>query len=42
MFDEYQNKAIFCNEDKVLLVASPGSGKTTVIIEKLIKLIEKE
>lgn len=39
MFDEYQNKAIFCNEDKVLLVASPGSGKTTVIIEKLIKLI---
>lgn len=41
MFDDYQNKAIFCDEDKVLLVASPGSGKTTVIIEKLMKLIEE-
>lgn len=40
MFDEYQDKAIYCNEDKVLLVAAPGSGKTTVIIQKLVKLIE--
>ncbi|BAK81012.1 ATP-dependent helicase [Candidatus Arthromitus sp. SFB-rat-Yit] len=39
MFDEYQNNAIFSNEDKVLLVAAPGSGKTTVIIEKLMYLV---
>ncbi len=39
MFDEYQNRAILCNDDKVLLIASPGSGKTTVIIQRLIKLI---
>lgn len=39
MFDEYQSKAIFCDDDKVLLVASPGSGKTTVIIQRLLKLI---
>lgn len=40
MFDEYQSKAISCDEDKVLLVASPGSGKTTVIIQKLVNLVE--
>lgn len=41
MFDEYQNSVISANEDKVLLVASPGSGKTTVIIHKLISLINE-
>lgn len=41
MFDEYQNKVISANEDKILLVASPGSGKTTVIIHKLVSLINE-
>ncbi len=39
LFDKYQSMAISSSEDKVLLIASPGSGKTTVLIEKLTRLI---
>lgn len=37
--DKYQEEAINNNDDKVLLIAPPGSGKTTVLNEKISRLI---
>lgn len=37
--DKYQKEAVFINEKNVLVVAAPGSGKTTVIINKVNHLI---
>ena len=37
--DEYQNKAVYSKHRNVLVVAAPGSGKTTVIINKVNHII---
>mgnify|MGYP004648397941 CR=1 FL=1 len=37
--DKYQNKAVNINEKNVLVVAAPGSGKTTVIINRVNHLV---
>lgn len=37
--DEYQNKAVYSKDRNVLVVAAPGSGKTTVIINKVNHII---
>ena len=39
--DKYQANAAFCRDEKVLVVAPPGSGKTTVIINRLEYLIKE-
>ena len=39
--DKYQRNAAFCNDKKALVVAPPGSGKTTVIINRLEYLIRE-
>ncbi|MGL4451677.1 MAG: ATP-dependent helicase [Sarcina sp.] len=39
--DIYQKQAVVSNSDKTLIVAPPGSGKTTVIINRINYLIEK-
>ena len=38
--DNYQMQAIINNNKNVLVVAAPGSGKTTVIINRVNYLIE--
>lgn len=38
--DKYQKEAVKCNNDNTLVVAPPGSGKTTVIINRVVHLIE--
>lgn len=40
--DNYQLNAININEKNVLVVASPGSGKTTVIINRVNYLVEEK
>ncbi|WP_160693006.1 ATP-dependent helicase [Clostridium sp. C2-6-12] len=40
--DKYQMKAVNAEERNTLIVAAPGSGKTTVIINKVNHLIEKK
>lgn len=37
--DEYQNRAVYSKDRNVLVVAAPGSGKTTVIINKVNHII---
>lgn len=37
--DEYQKAAVVNDDKKVLLIAPPGSGKTTVLIEKILHLV---
>ena len=39
--DKYQRKAILCDKDASLIIASAGSGKTLTIIGKIKYLIEK-
>lgn len=39
--DCYQKEAVFCDSKNTLVVAAPGSGKTTVIVNRLIYLIGK-
>lgn len=39
--DEYQEKAVTTNERNMLVVAAPGSGKTNVIINRVIHLINE-
>ena len=39
--DKYQEKAVYINEKNVLVVAAPGSGKTTVIINRVNYLVTK-
>ena len=38
--DKFQEKAVNINDKNVLVVAAPGSGKTTVIINRVNNLIE--
>lgn len=38
--DEHQKKAVICKNKNILVVAPPGSGKTTVIINRVVYLIE--
>ncbi|NFP59653.1 ATP-dependent helicase, partial [Clostridium botulinum] len=38
--DQYQKEAVKCHKDNTLVVAPPGSGKTTVIINRVVHLIE--
>lgn len=40
ILDEYQEKAVYIKNKNVLVVAAPGSGKTTVIINRVNHLIE--
>lgn len=40
--DEYQMKAVNAEEKNTLIVAAPGSGKTTVIINKVNHLVENK
>lgn len=37
--DEYQKKAVTTNEKNTLIVSAPGSGKTTVIINRVLYLV---
>ena len=37
--DNYQKEAVYINEKNTLVVAAPGSGKTTVIINRVDHLI---
>ena len=37
--DKFQEKAVNINDKNVLVVAAPGSGKTTVIINRVNNLI---
>lgn len=37
--DKYQKEAVYINEKNVLVVAAPGSGKTTVIINRVDHLV---
>ena len=39
--DEYQNKAVYSKDRNILVVAAPGSGKTTVIINRVNYLINE-
>ena len=39
--DKYQEKAYLTEEKKVLVVAPPGSGKTTVMLKRLEYLLAK-
>ena len=41
LLDNYQVNAIKIKEKNVLVVAAPGSGKTTVIINRVNYLIEE-
>ncbi|AUN10353.1 ATP-dependent DNA helicase [Clostridium botulinum] len=38
--DQYQKEAVKCHKNNTLVVAPPGSGKTTVIINRVVHLIE--
>ncbi|EJO5346576.1 ATP-dependent helicase [Clostridium botulinum] len=38
--DQYQKEAVKCDKNNTLIVAPPGSGKTTVIINRVVHLIE--
>lgn len=40
--DEYQLSAVVNEDDKVLLIAPPGSGKTTVLLEKIERLLNSK
>ncbi|MGG7185056.1 UvrD-helicase domain-containing protein, partial [Clostridium butyricum] len=39
--DKYQKDAVETNHKNVLVVAAPGSGKTTVIINRVNHLVNK-
>lgn len=38
-FDEYQKEAVYSDKKNIVVIAAPGSGKTTVIIGRLYYLI---
>lgn len=38
--DKYQNRAVYSKNRNNLVIASPGSGKTTVIINRVLHLIK--
>ena len=40
--DELQEKAVNCTSQNTLIVAAPGSGKTTVIINRIIHKINQD
>lgn len=40
--NEDQRKAVECNDDLILCMAGAGSGKTTVLIERISRLCKKE
>ena len=40
VFDEHQDRIVFCDDDKALLVVSPGSVKISVIVKRLLRLID--
>ncbi len=40
--DKYQMDAVKAEEKNVLIVAAPGSGKTTVIINRVDYLVERK
>ncbi|MDD6038436.1 MAG: ATP-dependent helicase [bacterium] len=42
IFSESQKNAITCEDDAILVLAGPGSGKTAVITERIRYLIEKK
>lgn len=42
MLNKQQQEAIDVNNNVVLVVAGPGTGKTTVLIEKIISLLNKD
>ncbi|NFG23539.1 ATP-dependent helicase [Clostridium botulinum] len=39
--DIYQNKAVITEDKNALIIAAPGSGKTTVIINRIYYLVDK-
>ena len=40
LLDKYQKEAVYTKEKSILVVAAPGSGKTTVIINRVNYLVE--
>lgn len=41
MLDQYQKAAVYNGDCNALVVAAPGSGKTTVIVNKVVYLIKE-
>ena len=40
--DKYQNKAVRARSKSVLVIAPPGAGKTTVILNRIKYLLEEK
>ncbi len=39
--DEYQKKAVTTKEKNLLIISAPGSGKTTVIVNRVNYIVRK-